>query len=131
MRNPGHVRHGEDAPLTRAAMTNDDAGRAAERELKEAMGRVIALARADAGIATQAALARAVDVRFQYISRVEAGEENLSLETLARITGAIGIGLPAFLERVAREIREPTALPPRRRGRPRGGGKARTPEPSD
>lgn len=96
-----------------ATSTND------EGALKQAMGRAFARARVEAGYATQASFSRAINVRFQYMSRVEKGEENLSLETLAKMTRALGISMPDFLARVAEEIRNPSELPPTRRGRPR------------
>jgi transcriptional regulator with XRE-family HTH domain len=86
--------------------------------LKQAMGRAIAHARIAAGFPTQAAFARAMDVRFQYVSRVEKGEENLSLETLAKMTGILKLEMPRFLARVAEEMLVPSDPPPVRRGRP-------------
>jgi len=88
-----------------------------ETALKRAMGRAIAHARVDAGFPTQAAFSRAVEVRFQYMSRVEKGEENLTLETLAKMTGVLGMPMPEFLARVAEEMREPSHPPAARRGR--------------
>jgi transcriptional regulator with XRE-family HTH domain len=88
-----------------------------ETALKEAMGRAIAHARVDAGFPTQAAFSRAIDVRFQYMSRVEKGEENLTLETLAKMTGVLGIPMPEFLARVAEQMRQPSHPPAARRGR--------------
>lgn len=85
--------------------------------MKQAIGRSIALARIAAGFATQAAFSRAIDVRFQYMSRVEKGEENLTLETLAKMTAVLGIAMPDFLGQVAQEMRNPTELPATKRGR--------------
>jgi hypothetical protein len=73
-----------------------------ETALKQAMGRAIAHARVDAGFATQAAFSRAIDVR---------------LETLAKLTGVLGIAMPEFLARVAEQMRQPTPPPATRRGR--------------
>ena len=85
-----------------------------ETALKQAMGRAIALARVKAGFPTQAAFSRAINVRFQYVSRVEKGDENLTLETLARMTAVLGVTMPEFLTNVADEMREPTRPPPPR-----------------
>ena len=95
-----------------------DARRTEERALKQAMGRAIARTRVEAGFATQAAFSRAIEVRFQYMSRVERGDENLSLETLAKMTRALGVSMPDFLARVAQEMLDPSAEPAPRRGRP-------------
>jgi transcriptional regulator with XRE-family HTH domain len=89
-----------------------------ETALKQAMGRAIAHARVAAGFTSQAAFSRAIDVRFQYMSRVERGEENLTLETLAKMTGVLRVSMPDFLNSVAKELSNPSDPPKTRRGRP-------------
>lgn len=99
-------------------MTKPEPVVADDGALKRAMGRAIAHGRIQAGFETQASFARAIDVRFQYMSRVEKGEENLTLETLAKMTGVMRIAMPDFLARVAEEMRNTTEPPKSRRGRP-------------
>ncbi|PDH66742.1 MAG: hypothetical protein CNE89_08620 [Sphingomonadaceae bacterium MED-G03] len=100
-------------------MQNQDGGQsgAEDEALKAAIGRTIAHLRIAAGYGTQAAFSKALEVRFQYISRVEAGGENLSLETLAKMTSLLGVSMPDFLAQVADEMRNPTERPRSKRGR--------------
>lgn len=96
-----------------------DTSHPSDTDLKAAIGRTILSARIEAGLHSQAALARVIDVTTQYISRVEGGEENLTLETLVGIARGVGLSLPDFLLRVVEEIRNPSPPSRLRRGRPR------------
>lgn len=58
--------------------------------MKRLCGRRIAAERARHGW-TQAALAAALDVSVQYVQRVEGGKQNMTLATLVRIAGALGV----------------------------------------
>ncbi|PKQ25122.1 MAG: XRE family transcriptional regulator [Actinobacteria bacterium HGW-Actinobacteria-4] len=60
-----------------------------EIEARLAVGAALALARADAGL-SQEALARASRVQQAEISRIERGHANPTLDTLARLAGAMG-----------------------------------------
>ena len=84
------------------------------------MGRAITHARVNADVATQAEFSRAIDVRYQYMSRVEARKENLTLKTLAKMTGLLGIAIPDFLARVAQEMRNPATRRAGSEAGPRG-----------
>jgi transcriptional regulator with XRE-family HTH domain len=87
--------------------------------LQSAMGRVVTACRETAGMETRAALARALGVTAAYIGRIEAGKENLTLETLSRIVASLNTPMPEFLRMAAEELRRPSAPKPPRAGRPR------------
>lgn len=65
--------------------------------------RLLRRAREDAGI-TQAGLAESIDETQSYVSKVERGELRLDVVQLRTICLALGTTLPAFAERLEREL---------------------------
>ncbi len=80
----------------------------ADRVLSNVGGRVAELRRA-AGY-TQDALAERLDVNVQYLQRVEAGRENLTVRSLVKLAVCLRVEVASFFE-------VPAAV--RRAGRPR------------
>ncbi|AGP35544.1 helix-turn-helix domain-containing protein [Sorangium cellulosum] len=76
----------------------------------EAVGRRIGELRARAG-QTQAEVAEALGTTVSNFQRIEAGEQNLTLRTMARIANVIGVTVAEFFTK--------PELPERKRGRPR------------
>lgn len=74
------------------------------------MGRRVAELRADAGL-TQEQLAERADVTTRYVQSVEAGNENLGLETIAKLASVLKTHPGRFFE-------PPTTRKPRP-GRPK------------
>ncbi|MFN3201625.1 MAG: helix-turn-helix domain-containing protein [Bradymonadia bacterium] len=68
-----------------------------DRELLQAVGARVAAARRDRGF-TQESLAEAVGVEPVTLSRWETGDRALSLTTLARVAGALGVGIGDLLD---------------------------------
>jgi transcriptional regulator with XRE-family HTH domain len=62
------------------------------------VGRRVAELRRDAGW-TQAELAATADVSLKYIQRIEAGDANLTLRSLAKIANTFSVSVPALLEK--------------------------------
>jgi transcriptional regulator with XRE-family HTH domain len=79
----------------------------------ERIGRRIAEVRAERGL-TQAALAEELGVATRYVQRVEAGSENLTVETLVKFANALTVPLTDLFV-------QPTTRAPRP-GRPRKPG---------
>ena len=77
--------------------------------LIRSVGRRVAELRAAAGL-TQADLAEQVGVSIQYLQRIEAGAENLTLRSLVRLANV--------LETEVGELLRPATSPPPGRGRP-------------
>lgn len=90
-------------------------GEAVQREdpdrLVHDVGARIAELRKAAGL-TQAAFAEALGASVQYASRIELGQENLTLHSLARIANVLGV-------RVVDLFEPPTQVRTVKRGRPR------------
>jgi transcriptional regulator with XRE-family HTH domain len=81
-------------------------------ELARNVGRKIAEIRRESGL-TQQQLASLVQATVQWISRIENGEENLTLATMVKLTNALGVQVPELFEL-------PQSNPGQtRRGRPR------------
>ena len=66
-------------------------------ELKRRIGRNLANARKEQGM-TQEGFASAVETSIQWISRVERGEENLTITTLVKLSDALGLMVEDLLE---------------------------------
>jgi transcriptional regulator with XRE-family HTH domain len=64
--------------------------------------------------ATQEGLAELLDVSVQWLSRVEAGSENLTIETLAKLANSLGVRVVDLFRAPGPEPKGP------KRGRPRG-----------
>lgn len=81
--------------------------------LAQQLGRKIAEIRRGQGL-TQQDLATLVKATVQWISRIENGDENLTLATMVKLANALGVSV--------QELFEPPSSDPRevRRGRPRG-----------
>jgi HTH-type transcriptional regulator/antitoxin HipB len=77
-------------------------GEQASRELRIQFGRALRAARREAGL-TQVQMAQRLGLTQQYISLVERGQENLTLETMSNLTRVIGAELKVTIE-----------MPPRR-----------------
>lgn len=75
------------------------------RQLLRDVGRRIAEARAERGL-TQEALAARLSMSDRYLRRIEAGEINLTLVSLARIARKLRVPLSALLE-APRQRRRP------------------------
>lgn len=65
--------------------------------------RVLRSAREEAGV-TQVSLAAKIDETQSYVSKVERGELRLDIVQLRTICLALGTTLPAFVERLEREL---------------------------
>lgn len=87
-------------------MPQEDAQRLAER-----VGRKIAETRRQGGL-TQQDLATEVNTAVQWISRVERGEENLTLATMVKLANALGVSVQELFDAPASDPAEV------RRGRP-------------
>lgn len=69
------------------------------------LGRRVAELRADLGL-TQEALAEKLDVTFQYLQRIEAGRENLTVRSIVRLAGELGVPTSGLFEAPkSREVR--------------------------
>lgn len=84
-------------------------------DVLRALGRRIAELRATAGL-TQEQFAARLDISLQYIQRIEAGRENLTVRSLLRVSGALGVQLVAlFVPPQSAEVRvgrPPSRKPP-------------------
>lgn len=87
-------------------MPQEDAQRLAQQ-----VGRKIAETRRQGGL-TQQDLATEVNTSVQWISRVENGEENLTLATMVKLANALGVSVQELFDPPASD---PTEV---RRGRP-------------
>ena len=67
--------------------------------------RLLKRAREDAGL-TQIDLAAALDTSQSFVSKVERGETRLDVIQLRTVLAALGVGLPAFADRLERELRK-------------------------
>lgn len=76
------------------------------------VGRRVLELRRSAGM-TQAAFAEAMAASVQYVSRIERGQENLTLHTMARIANILGVRTVDLFEAPTDSVSEV------RRGRPR------------
>ena len=79
--------------------------------IREVGRRVLELRRAAS--MTQQGFAEAMQASVQYVSRIERGQENLTLHTLARIANVLGVRVLDLLQPPADTVAEV------RRGRPR------------
>ena len=70
--------------------------------LREALGRAIAAARADAGL-TQEALGRRADLGQTVVSRIESGTRRMDFLELVSIAEALGVDLAVLLDRATAE----------------------------
>lgn len=77
------------------------------------VGRRVAELRVESNL-TQAELADRIDVSLKYLQRLESGQENLTLRSLANLANIFGVEVPVL-------FRLPENVAPRR-GRPPGGG---------
>lgn len=75
------------------------------------VGGRVAERRRDIGL-TQEELAERLDVSIKYLQRVEAGQENLTIESVVTVANALEVA-PGYL------IQQPRSAPPRKPGRPR------------
>lgn len=66
-------------------------------ELKRQIGQKLASARKDQGM-TQEGFADLVGTSIQWISRVERGEENLTITTLVKLSDAVGLTVEDLLK---------------------------------
>lgn len=73
------------------------------------VGRRVAELRVEAGL-TQAELADKANVSVKYLQRIEAGQENLTLRSLAGLADVYGVEVVAFFQ--------PPAMLSTQRGRP-------------
>lgn len=64
-------------------------------QLLEDVGRRIANMRVDRKL-TQAELAARAEVSIKYLQRVEAGQENLTLRSIAKFANLFGVGIVSF-----------------------------------
>lgn len=71
------------------------------RQLRISFGRELRAARRAAGV-NQVQLAERVGTSQQYVSAVERGLRNLTLETMASLVGALGYKLTITVDREAR-----------------------------
>ena len=69
--------------------------------LRQAIGTRLRDLREDAGISSQEALAHAAGVHRTYIGRLERGESGVTVEALAAILTALGVGLGDFFSSLA------------------------------
>jgi transcriptional regulator with XRE-family HTH domain len=67
-------------------------------DLVHRVARRIAAARAEAGI-TQEALAARLDIATKNLQRIESGSQNLTLRSVERIAGVLGVGPESFFDR--------------------------------
>lgn len=68
-----------------------------------AVVRLLREAREEAGV-TQVELAGRIDETQSYVSKVERGELRLDVIQLRTVCRALGLALPAFVERLEREL---------------------------
>lgn len=68
------------------------------KDLLRHVGRRIAQLRSEGGL-TQEELAARLRISDRYLRRIEAGEMNLTLWSLAKIANKLGVGMAAFLEK--------------------------------
>ena len=86
-----------------------------ERVLSD-LGRKLAELRADHGL-TQEGLAEALGVSARYVQRIEAGEENLTVQSLVAVVNALKVSLPeVFTPPMSRTVR--VGRPPKPKARP-------------
>jgi transcriptional regulator with XRE-family HTH domain len=78
--------------------------------VQKAVGRRIAELRRGRGL-TQEQLADAVDTSLKYLQRIEAGSENLTIQSLVKLANALRAPLAALFEK-------PASVRRRRPGRP-------------
>lgn len=64
--------------------------------LQEAFGKIVRLKRTSAGF-SQEKLAEEAGLHFTYISSVERGERNISLENIAKIAKALGCSMAGLM----------------------------------
>jgi transcriptional regulator with XRE-family HTH domain len=83
-------------------------------KLRHLVGRRISEVRRSCEI-TQEALAEKLDVSTQWLSRVENGRENLTLDTIVRFANILGVGVIELITIPSVEV----DLPKRVRPRPR------------
>jgi transcriptional regulator with XRE-family HTH domain len=87
--------------------------RASPDQVKKDLGRRVAELRRSLGL-TQAALAERADLSTPYVARIEAGVENLTLESVT--------GIANLLEVQVLHLFLPPTTPKAKRGRPTKGG---------
>ena len=76
------------------------------------VGRRVAEIRAERGL-TQERLAEALNVSPKYVQRIEAGRENLTIESLVRIANHLRVKVGALFERPATRVVRPGRPPTR------------------
>lgn len=82
--------------------------------LIQQVGRRVAELRVEAG-QTQAQMAERVEVSVQYLQRVEAGQENLTLRSLAGLANVLDVEVVALLQ-APRKLTTRRGRPPGDRG---------------
>lgn len=74
--------------------------------LRRAIGTRLRDLREEAGVSSQEALAHAAGVHRTYIGRLERGESGVTVEALAAILAALGVGLGDFFSSLAHGTRK-------------------------
>jgi transcriptional regulator with XRE-family HTH domain len=72
-------------------------------DLRKIFGQNVRAARIKAGL-TQTQLAERTGLRQQYVSLVEAGHQNITLDTMAALSRAVGRDVSALLRMAARSV---------------------------
>lgn len=79
--------------------------RRVNRTLRELLGRNLREARLKAGL-TQKELAAAASTTEAFVSQVENGARNVTLETMERLAGALGAAVPDLLRAAPADLKK-------------------------